>query len=165
MSEALHMFNIAFTTTDSFERRWNADKMMSYAYNRFVPSGQTWRSLFDMVGNFSSIRAFSCFETRGDGCSSWEATDWTISSYGGLSMHHVLLKTWPSRKVKDKENWNQFAFRKIALQFEKSRESCDAYHTTLQLLEAKIALKSWANGNWPASDIICFWSLWWYVKH
>lgn len=32
-----------------FERLVFADKMMSYAYNRFMPQGATWRDLFDMV--------------------------------------------------------------------------------------------------------------------
>ena len=28
------------------------NKMMSFAYNRFMPPGSTWRDLFDMVGVF-----------------------------------------------------------------------------------------------------------------
>ena len=28
------------------------NKMMSFAYNRFMPPGSTWRDLFDMVGHF-----------------------------------------------------------------------------------------------------------------
>lgn len=28
------------------------NKMMSFAYNRFMPPGSTWRDLFDMVGDF-----------------------------------------------------------------------------------------------------------------
>lgn len=27
-----------------------SNKMMSFAYNRFMPQGSTWRDLFDMVG-------------------------------------------------------------------------------------------------------------------
>ena len=34
---------------EPFDELEFADKMMSYAYNQFMPAGTTWRDLFDMV--------------------------------------------------------------------------------------------------------------------
>ena len=31
------------------------NKMMSFAYNRFMPPGKTWRDLFDMVSLHSKV--------------------------------------------------------------------------------------------------------------
>lgn len=36
------------------------NKMMSFAYNRFMPHGSTWRDLFDMVCSLSPVHQQRC---------------------------------------------------------------------------------------------------------
>ena len=41
------------------------DRMMSFAYNRFLPHGMKWRELFDMVGWGLGHRATGVYVVRG----------------------------------------------------------------------------------------------------